>query len=141
MKTEDLTATLDLALKASGLDRATVNHQPRLLTDNGASYIATDLAKWLDGRNMEHVRGAPYHPMTQGTIERWHQTLKNRILQGSRSQIEPSSDYNAARQPDARRRLLRARPDHSDRRGKDQTTDNYQSTLAASTASRITSQT
>jgi putative transposase len=41
-----------------------------LLTDNGASYIATDLAKWLDGQNMEHVRGAPYHPVTQGKIER-----------------------------------------------------------------------
>ena len=80
MKAEEVTATLDLALKASGLDRATVNHQPRLLTDNGASYIATDLAKWLDGRNMEHVRGASYYPMTQGKIERWHQTLKNRIL-------------------------------------------------------------
>jgi putative transposase len=38
------------------------------------------LAKWLDGQNMEHIRGAPYHPMTQGKIERWHQTLKNRIL-------------------------------------------------------------
>ena len=25
-------------------------------------------------------RGAPYHPQTQGKIERWHQTLKNRIL-------------------------------------------------------------
>jgi transposase InsO family protein len=29
---------------------------------------------------MSHVRGAPYHPTTQGKIERWHQTLKNRIL-------------------------------------------------------------
>ena len=29
---------------------------------------------------MGHVRGAPDHPMTQGKIERWHQTLKNRIL-------------------------------------------------------------
>ena len=29
---------------------------------------------------MNHVRGTPYHPMTQGKIERWHQTLKNRIL-------------------------------------------------------------
>ncbi len=29
---------------------------------------------------MQHVRGAPYHPQTQGKIERWHQTLKNRIL-------------------------------------------------------------
>ena len=29
---------------------------------------------------MPHTRGAPYHPQTQGKIERWHQTLKNRIL-------------------------------------------------------------
>ena len=29
---------------------------------------------------MPHIRGAPYHPMTQGKIERWHLTLKNRIL-------------------------------------------------------------
>ena len=29
---------------------------------------------------MTHVRGAPYHPQTQGKIERWPQTLKNRIL-------------------------------------------------------------
>ena len=28
---------------------------------------------------MKHSRGAPYHPQTQGKIERWHQTLKNRI--------------------------------------------------------------
>lgn len=29
---------------------------------------------------MKHVRGAPYHPQTQGKIERWHQTMKNRVL-------------------------------------------------------------
>ena len=29
---------------------------------------------------MAHLRGAPFHPQTQGKIERWHQTLKNRIL-------------------------------------------------------------
>jgi putative transposase len=78
-RVEDVTATLDLTLKASRLDQAKVIHRPRLLSD-GSSYIAADLAKWLDGQNMEHVRGAPYHPMTQGKIERWHQTLKNRIL-------------------------------------------------------------
>jgi putative transposase len=80
MKAEDVTATLDLALKASGLDQATVVHRPRLLSDNGSSYISADLAKWLDSQDISHVRGAPYHPMTQGKIERWHQTLKNRIL-------------------------------------------------------------
>ena len=80
MTAEDVVATLDLALKASGLDQAKVVHRPRLLSDNGSSYISADLAKWLDSQNMNHVRGAPYHPMTQGKIERWHQTLKNRIL-------------------------------------------------------------
>jgi putative transposase len=80
MKAQDVTATLDLALATSGLDQMTVVHRPRLLSDNGASYVATDLAQWLDRQEMEHVRGAPYHPQTQGKIERWHQTLKNPIL-------------------------------------------------------------
>jgi len=80
MKAEDVTATLDLALKASGLNQANVIHRPRVFSDNGASYIASDLANWLDKKGMEHIRGAPYHPQTQGKIERWLQTLKNRIL-------------------------------------------------------------
>ena len=80
MKAEDVTDTLKLALQASGLDQATVMHRPRLLSDNGSSYVSGDLAKWLDRQGMRHTRGAPYHPMTQGKIERWHQTLKNRIL-------------------------------------------------------------
>jgi len=80
MRVEDVTDTLELALKASGCDRAKVVHKPRLLSDNGSSYISDDLAEWLDDQSMEHVRGAPYHPQTQGKIERWHQTLKNRIL-------------------------------------------------------------
>jgi putative transposase len=80
MKAEDVTATLELALQASGLDQTELADRPRLLSDNGSSYIAGDLANWLGARNIKHLRGAPYHPMTQGKIERWHQTLKNRIL-------------------------------------------------------------
>jgi putative transposase len=80
MKAEDVTDTLDLALEASGCDSATVVAKPRLLSDNGSSYIAGDLADWLEDKGMDHVRGAPYHPQTQGKIERWHQTMKNRVL-------------------------------------------------------------
>ncbi len=29
---------------------------------------------------MGHTRGAPYHPMTQGKIERWHRSMKNQVL-------------------------------------------------------------
>ena len=80
MQARDVTETLERALAASGLDQVTVVHRPRLLTDNGSSYIAGDLAEWLESRGMVHIRGAPRHPQTQGKIERWHQTLKNRIL-------------------------------------------------------------
>jgi transposase InsO family protein len=80
MRTEDVTDTLELALAASGCDQAHVHHRPRLLSDNGLSYIAAELAQYIEAKNMSHVRGAPFHPQTQGKIERWHQTLKNRIL-------------------------------------------------------------
>ena len=80
MRAEDVTDTLDLALAASGCDSATVMHKPRLLSDNGPSYIAGELADYIAANSMSHVRGAPMHPQTQGKIERWHQTLKNRIL-------------------------------------------------------------
>jgi transposase InsO family protein len=80
MKAGDVTDTLEDALLASGCDQARVVHKPRLLSDNGSSYISGDLAAFLDDKGMEHVRGAPHHPQTQGKIERWHQTLKNRIL-------------------------------------------------------------
>ena len=80
MRAEDVTDTLKLALEASGCSSAEVVHKPRLLSDNGSSYIAGDLAAWLEDQGMDHVRGAPNHPQTQGKIERWHQTLKNRVL-------------------------------------------------------------
>jgi transposase InsO family protein len=80
MRAGDVTDTLELALAASGCDTARVVHRPRLLSDNGSSYVAGDLARWLEGKGIAHIRGAPNHPQTQGKIERWHQTLKNRIL-------------------------------------------------------------
>ena len=54
--------------------------RPRLLADNGWSYIAGELAEWLEDRKIEHVRSAPCQPMTRGKIGRRHQMLKNRIL-------------------------------------------------------------
>jgi len=80
MTAADVTATLDLALQASGLDCLPVDRRPRLLSDNGPSYVAAELADWLGEQGMSHTRGKPYHPMTQGKIERWHLSLKSRIL-------------------------------------------------------------
>ena len=80
MAASDVTETLDLALQRAGLSKLDLKHRPRLLSDNGPSYVAKDLADWLEGQGMSHTRGAPYHPQTQGKIERWHLSLKSRIL-------------------------------------------------------------
>lgn len=77
MAASDVSATLKDALKNAGLAR---KQRPKLLSDNGPCYISSELKGWLDEHGMKHTRGKPYHPMTQGKIERWHRSLKNRIL-------------------------------------------------------------
>jgi len=68
MRTEDVTDTLDLALQASGCDQVHVIHKPRLLSDNGSSYVSGELAEWSKDKGMKHSRGTPYHPQTQEKI-------------------------------------------------------------------------
>jgi transposase InsO family protein len=77
MRVEDVTETLDLARAATGVDQVHVKHRPLLLSENGPSYVAKDLAVYLDAHGLRHTRGRPYHPMTQGKIERYHRTMKN----------------------------------------------------------------
>ena len=72
MKASDVTETLDLALQASGCGQVHVEHKPRLLSDNGFSYVSGERAEWLEDHVMKHIRGPPYHHQTQSKIERWH---------------------------------------------------------------------
>jgi len=68
MRAGDVTDTLEMALEASDCDQATVRHKQRRLSNNGSCYISGDLAEWLQDKRMKHVRGAPFHPQTQGKI-------------------------------------------------------------------------
>ena len=77
MAAEDVKDTLDDALAVTGLEQATVRHRPRLLSDNGPCYISKELGEYLAEKEMSHTRGKPYHPQTQGKIERYHRTMKN----------------------------------------------------------------
>jgi transposase InsO family protein len=77
MGATDVMETLDKALAITGIDQVKVKHRPRLLSDNGPAYLSGELREYLGKRKMTHVRGAPYHPQTQGKIERWHRTMKN----------------------------------------------------------------
>ena len=80
MTATDVSDTLAMALRSSGLERVRLRHRPRLLSDNGPSYVSAQLGSWLAEHGMKHTRGKPYHPMTQGKIERYHRSMKNQIL-------------------------------------------------------------
>lgn len=77
MSANDVQDTLLMALSSTGLDHALVEHRPRLLSDNGSCYVSERLRSFLERRHIEHTRSAPYHPMTQGKIERYHRSMKN----------------------------------------------------------------
>jgi len=96
----------------------------------GSSYISGELAEWLEDQEMDHVRGAPYHPQTQGKIERWHQTLKNRILLENyylpgdlRQKIDAFVDHYTHRryhESRARNRIAKIQPAKTRSRRRDQ---------------------
>ena len=77
MATGDVKQTLDAAIETTGVNEITVKHRPRLLSDNGPCYISSELKDYLGKHQLQHTRGAPYHPMTQGKIERYHRSMKN----------------------------------------------------------------
>jgi putative transposase len=80
MASADVQQTLDQARETTRLTTPiTVKHRPRLLSDNGPSFVSASLTEYLASHHITHVRGAPYHPQTQGKIERLHRSMKNII--------------------------------------------------------------
>ncbi len=72
--------TLDMAIERTGVEHVHVVYRPRLLSDNGSAYISKELRDYLEDVEIRHIRTKPYHPMTQGKIERYHRSMKNIIL-------------------------------------------------------------
>jgi type IV secretory pathway ATPase VirB11/archaellum biosynthesis ATPase len=84
----DVTDTLELALAASGCDRATVIHRPRLLSDNGSSYVAGDLRFREFIRKVEVV----FHPQRG-----WTRTGAGRSGRWAAFAVPPCHDRGNAR--------------------------------------------
>ena len=79
MSAADVQELLDHAIAKTGVTQVKVRHRPRLLSDNGPCYISSQLKNYLEEQKINHIRGRPYHPMTQGKIERFHRSMKNVI--------------------------------------------------------------
>ena len=74
MTAEDVERTVERALSKAKLGQG---QRPRLLSDNGACYIASELKEYLQTIGIRQVHGKVGHPQTQGKIERYHRSMKN----------------------------------------------------------------
>jgi putative transposase len=77
MQATDAERTLQKAMQVARLAK---DQRPRVLTDNGSAYVSKYLKEYFGEQKIKHIRCAPHHPMTQGKIERYHRSMKNRLL-------------------------------------------------------------
>ena len=82
MTAESFSDVVELACEAVGLDGMDVEHRPRLVSDRGAALISGDFETYLEERDIGHILASPYHPQTNGKIERFcqrHRSCKERV--------------------------------------------------------------
>ena len=77
--TEREATTAEDAIRSTGVARARVVNRPRLLSDNEPACLSGELREYLESRGIGHTRSKPFHPMTQGKIERYHRSMKSVI--------------------------------------------------------------
>ena len=56
----------------------------QIVSDNGPQFTADEFAHFCRQNGIRHIRSAPYHPATNGAVERFVQTLKKSLRASSR---------------------------------------------------------
>ena len=67
------------AVDLTGMSDVPVEDRTVLLSDNGPGYISRQFNDYLGLVGIRHILAAPYHPQTNGKIERYHRTMKGEI--------------------------------------------------------------
>jgi transposase InsO family protein len=69
------------AVDLTGMSDVSVEDRTVLLSDNGAGYLSRQFSEYLRLVGVRHIVASPYHPQTNGKIERYHRSLKGEINQ------------------------------------------------------------
>ncbi len=67
------------AVDVTGMTGVPVEDRTVLLSDNGAGYISSQFNGYLRLVGIRHITASPFHPQTNGKIERYHRSLKGEI--------------------------------------------------------------
>lgn len=54
--------------------------KPRIISDNGAQFLAKDFKEFIRICGMTHVRTSPFYPQSNGKLERFHGSIKGECL-------------------------------------------------------------
>jgi putative transposase len=81
MSANSMTEVVQEAVDATGMTDVPVEHRTRLLSDNGAGYVSRAFRDYLRLVGIRHILAAPYHPQTNGKVERYQQSLKREVNQ------------------------------------------------------------
>jgi transposase InsO family protein len=69
------------AVDLTGMTDVPVEDRTVLLSDNGAGYISQQFNQYLHLVGIRHITASPFHPQTNGKIERYHRSIKGEINQ------------------------------------------------------------
>jgi len=81
MSANSLIEVIQEAIDATRMTEVSVEDRTRLLSDNGAGYVSRAFRNYLRLVGIGHILAAPFHPQTNGKLERYHQSIKQEVNQ------------------------------------------------------------
>jgi len=81
MTAGSLIQVVQLAIDATGMTEVPLADRTRLLSHDGSGYVSRAFRDYLGLVGIRHILAAPYHPRTNGKLERYHQSIKQDVNQ------------------------------------------------------------
>ncbi len=81
MSANSLIEVVQEAVDATGMTELPIEDRTKLLSDNGAGYVSRAFRDYLNLVGIGHILAAPFHPQTNGKVERYQRSLKREVNQ------------------------------------------------------------